>query len=254
MFRNLKHFTIVVLAFALLSTVAASALAAPTYQADQNIVETAVADGRFTTLVTALQEAELVETLEGEGPFTVFAPTDEAFEALPEGVLEALLADVPALTDVLLYHVVPGEVMAADVVNLDSADTVLGEPLTVTANDGNVMINDANVIITDIETSNGVIHVVDAVLVPEGVAASLESDSMEAEEPMAEGEAMEEEAAEETTMEESSAAAESESPEGLPSTGGSLTTTSFVIVGLVLVGMILALGGLALRVGIGMIK
>jgi len=134
--------------------------------AQMDIVDTAVADGRFTTLATALTEAGLIDTLKGEGPFTFFAPTDEAFNALPDGALEGLLADIPALTDVLLYHVVAGEVMAADVVQLDSADTVLGQPVDITVQDGNVFVNDAQVIITDIETDNGVIHVIDAVLLP----------------------------------------------------------------------------------------
>jgi len=133
---------------------------------DMDIVDTAVADGRFTTLATALTEAGLIDTLKGEGPFTVFAPTDDAFNALPDGALEGLLADIPALTDVLLYHVVPGKVMAADVVQLDSANTVLGKPVDITVQDGNVFVNDAQVIITDIETSNGVIHVIDSVLLP----------------------------------------------------------------------------------------
>ena len=132
-----------------------------------DIVDIAVNDGRFTTLVTALQAAGLVDTLKGEGPFTVFAPTDEAFAALPEGTLESLLADIPALTDVLLYHVVPGKVMATDVVNLDSADTVLGQPVSISTADGNVTVDGANVIITDIEGKNGVIHVIDAVIIPD---------------------------------------------------------------------------------------
>ena len=131
-----------------------------------DIVDTAVAAGSFTTLVTAVQAAGLVETLKGEGPFTVFAPTDAAFAALPEGTLEGLLADIPALTDILLYHVVPGKVMAADVVSLTSATTAQGSDLAILVEDGKVMINDAMVITTDIETSNGVIHVIDAVLIP----------------------------------------------------------------------------------------
>jgi transforming growth factor-beta-induced protein len=93
----------------------------------QTIVEIAVADGRFTTLVAALQAAELVDALSGDGPFTVFAPTDDAFAQLPEGTVEALLEDIPALTDILLYHVVSGAVLAEDVVTLDSAETLLGE-------------------------------------------------------------------------------------------------------------------------------
>ena len=134
-----------------------------------DIVDTAVADGRFTTLVTAVQAAELVDTLKGEGPFTVFAPTDDAFAALPEGTLETLLLpeNKQQLTDILLYHVVPGKVMAADVVGLTSAPTVLGKDATVKVEDGTVFLNDnVEIIITDIETSNGVIHVIDTVLLP----------------------------------------------------------------------------------------
>ena len=107
------------------------------------IVDIAVADGRFTTLVTAVQAAGLAETLSGEGPFTVFAPTDDAFAALPEGTVESLLADPEgALTDVLLYHVVDGAVMAETVVTLDSATTLEGEDVTITVEDGNVFLND----------------------------------------------------------------------------------------------------------------
>jgi uncharacterized surface protein with fasciclin (FAS1) repeats len=130
------------------------------------IVDVAVADGRFTTLVTALQAAGLVETLQGEGPFTVFAPTDEAFAKLPEGALDDLLANPDQLESVLLYHVVPGQVMAADVVTLNSADTVLGQPVSIRTEGSNVMVGEAQVIITDIPASNGVIHVIDSVLLP----------------------------------------------------------------------------------------
>jgi transforming growth factor-beta-induced protein len=142
------------------------ATAAEEEMAGPDIVDTAIANGSFTTLVAAVEAAGLVDTLKGEGPFTVFAPTDDAFNALPEGTVEALLADIPALTDVLLYHVVPGKVMAADVVNLSSADTALGKPVAIRVEDGNVFVNDAQVVITDIETSNGVIHVINAVLIP----------------------------------------------------------------------------------------
>ncbi|GJQ35251.1 MAG: hypothetical protein JETCAE01_12610 [Anaerolineaceae bacterium] len=133
-----------------------------------DIVDTAVADGRFTTLVAAVEAAGLVETLKGEGPFTVFAPTDDAFAALPEGTVESLLLpeNKQQLTDILLYHVVSGKVMAADVTGLESAATVLGKDIAIKVDMGNVYINEAKVIITDIETSNGVIHVIDAVLLP----------------------------------------------------------------------------------------
>jgi transforming growth factor-beta-induced protein len=133
----------------------------------KTIAEVAVADGRFTTLVAALGAANLVETLSGEGPFTVFAPTDDAFAKLPAGTVEGLLADVPALTNILLYHVVSGKVMAEDVVKLTEAATVQGQKVMVKVEDGKVFINNAQVIITDIVTKNGVIHVIDTVLLPE---------------------------------------------------------------------------------------
>ena len=135
----------------------------------QDIVDTAVADGRFTTLVAAVQAADLVNTLKGEGPFTVFAPTDDAFAALPVGTLDTLLLpkNKQQLTDILLYHVVPGKVMASDVIGLTSAATVLGKDVTIKVEDGKVYLNDtAQIIITDVETSNGVIHVIDSVLLP----------------------------------------------------------------------------------------
>ncbi|MFN2159753.1 MAG: fasciclin domain-containing protein [Anaerolineales bacterium] len=134
----------------------------------RSIVDIAVEDGRFSTLVTALQEAELVEALQAEGPFTVFAPTDDAFAALPEGTVEGLLADKEALTNVLLYHVVDGKVMAADVIDLDGqeVETLSGDKIMVALDGENVLINESKVIIPDIEASNGVIHVIDSVLLP----------------------------------------------------------------------------------------
>lgn len=141
-----------------------SAVAADAEKKD--IVDTAVAAGQFKTLVTAVKAAELVETLKGDGPFTVFAPTDEAFAKIPKEKLEGLLKDKKALTGVLTYHVVAGKVMADDVVKVDSAKTVQGQPVKVKAEDGKVMVNNAQVIKTDIVCSNGVIHVIDAVLMP----------------------------------------------------------------------------------------
>ncbi|WP_245960802.1 fasciclin domain-containing protein [Wenzhouxiangella sediminis] len=132
----------------------------------KNIVETAIAAGQFNTLVTAVQEAGLVETLSGEGPFTVFAPTDEAFAKIPEADLNALLADKEALTSVLTYHVVAGKVKAADVVNLSEAETVQGSTVDIKVEGDTVMIDNARVIQTDIMTSNGVIHVIDTVIMP----------------------------------------------------------------------------------------
>jgi uncharacterized surface protein with fasciclin (FAS1) repeats len=131
----------------------------------ENIVTTAVNAGSFTTLVAAVQAANLDPTLANDGPFTVFAPTDDAFAALPAGTVDALLQDIPALTDILLYHVVAGQVLAADVVSLSSATTLQGATVTIDASMG-VMVNDANVIQTDVLATNGVIHVIDRVLLP----------------------------------------------------------------------------------------
>ena len=133
-----------------------------------DIVATASSAGSFDTLVAAVQAAGLVETLQSDGPYTVFAPTDEAFAKLPEGTVEELLADPDQLRAILLYHVVPGKVMAADVVSLDSATTAQGSDVHIMLADGSVKINDAIVTATDIETSNGVIHVIDTVIIPRG--------------------------------------------------------------------------------------
>jgi uncharacterized surface protein with fasciclin (FAS1) repeats len=132
----------------------------------KDIVDTAVAAGSFTTLAKALDAAGLVDTLKGPGPFTVFAPTDAAFAKLPAGTLEKLLADREQLTKVLTYHVVAGNVQAADVVKLKSAKTVEGADVKITVKGKNVMVNQAHVVQTDIEASNGVIHVLDEVILP----------------------------------------------------------------------------------------
>jgi uncharacterized surface protein with fasciclin (FAS1) repeats len=156
-----------------LAAVAATALglavgSSSAYAADKDIVDTAVAAGQFKTLAAALTAADLVDTLKGPGPFTVFAPTDEAFAALPAGTVETLLKpeNKAKLTAILTYHVVAGKVMAADVVKLTEAKTVNGAPVVVKVDGGNVMINDAEVATADVEASNGVIHVIDAVLLP----------------------------------------------------------------------------------------
>lgn len=130
------------------------------------IVDIAVADGRFKTLVAAVEAAGLVDTLKSDGPFTVFAPTDDAFAALGDEAIAGLLADPETLSQILLYHVVPGRVMAADVGALESATTAQGEDIAITVDGDKVMVNGANVIITDIEADNGVIHVIDAVILP----------------------------------------------------------------------------------------
>ena len=134
----------------------------------RTIVDIAVEDSRFTTLVTALQEAGLVEALQAEGPFTVFAPTDDAFDALPEGALAGLLADKDVLTSVLLYHVLNGKVMSTQAIELDGQEVEMlsGDSIAISLDGETLKINDAAVIIPDIEASNGVIHVIDAVILP----------------------------------------------------------------------------------------
>jgi uncharacterized surface protein with fasciclin (FAS1) repeats len=134
----------------------------------KDIVDVAVENGSFNTLVAAVKAAGLVETLKGEGPFTVFAPTDAAFEKLPEGTVAMLLKpeNKDKLVSVLTYHVVAGKVMASDVVKVTSATTVQGQYVMVKVNGDKVMINDAHVVIADVKASNGVIHVIDTVLMP----------------------------------------------------------------------------------------
>jgi uncharacterized surface protein with fasciclin (FAS1) repeats len=134
----------------------------------KNIVETARDAGTFTTLIAAIDRAGLESTLAGEGPFTVFAPSDEAFAQLPDGTVDSLLAEPDKLAEVLTYHVVPGRVTAADVVGLATAPTVQGEALAVSV-DGSIHVDGARVISADVEASNGIIHVVDRVLLPAGV-------------------------------------------------------------------------------------
>ncbi|NVD07707.1 fasciclin domain-containing protein [Vibrio sp. JPW-9-11-11] len=133
-----------------------------------DIVDVAVENGSFNTLVAAVKAAGLVDTLKGEGPFTVFAPTDEAFAKLPEGTVESLLLpeNKDKLVAVLTYHVVAGKVMAADVVKLDKATTVQGQDVMVKTMGGSVMVDNANVVATDVKASNGVIHVIDQVILP----------------------------------------------------------------------------------------
>ena len=131
-----------------------------------DIVDTAVNAGSFSTLVAAIKAAQLVDTLKGAGPFTVFAPTDEAFAKLPEGTVDALLKDIPKLKKILTYHVVSGKVMAADVVKLKSATTVEGSDVKIDASNGGVKVNDATVATPDVAADNGVIHIIDTVLLP----------------------------------------------------------------------------------------
>lgn len=146
--------------------VLAAGLSASAGSAKKDIVDTAVAAGSFNTLATALKEADLIDTLKGKGPFTVFAPTDDAFAKLPPGTIEALLKDKAKLRAILTYHVVSGKVMAADVVKLNSAKTVNGQSVSIRLKDGAVLVDNARIIKTDIATSNGVIHVIDSVVLP----------------------------------------------------------------------------------------
>ncbi len=147
-----------------------AAFAAPAFAAEKDIVDTAVAAGKFKTLVAAVKAADLVDTLKGDGPFTVLAPNDEAFEKLPEGTVETLLKpeNKEKLIAILKYHVIPAKAMAADVVKLDGKNvkTVEGKTVAIKVEDGKVMIGKAKVIKTDIACTNGVIHVIDTVLIP----------------------------------------------------------------------------------------
>ena len=134
-----------------------------------DIVDTAMSAGTFSTLVTAITVAGLDTALKSPGPFTVFAPSDDAFSKLPSGTVESLLEDIPTLRKVLEYHVVSGKVMASDVVSLDKATTLAGEDVKITASGSSVKVNDAQVVTPDVETDNGVIHIIDTVLLPGSV-------------------------------------------------------------------------------------
>jgi len=134
--------------------------------AKNDIVQTAISAGDFTTLVTALSEADLVSALEAEGPYTVFAPTDEAFKKLPKDVLNNLLNDKEALKNVLLYHVVSGDITSKQIVKLNEAMTLNGSDIKIKVDDGKVMVNDSQVVGADVLASNGIIHVIDTVLLP----------------------------------------------------------------------------------------
>ncbi|MGF1817068.1 fasciclin domain-containing protein [Vibrio splendidus] len=138
------------------------------HEMKKDIVDVAAENGSFNTLVAAVKAADLVDTLKGEGPFTVLAPTDKAFAALPEGTVDMLLKpeNKDKLVAVLTYHVIPGKIMAAEVMKLNSAVTVQGGAVMIAIDDGNVTIDNAKVILPDVEASNGVIHVIDAVLLP----------------------------------------------------------------------------------------
>ncbi len=161
---SLRLATLSALIFALVTAVAI----AGEYKSQKkmDIVDTAVSAGSFNTLVEAVKAADLVETLKGEGPFTVFAPTDDAFAKIPSKDLQALLADKDALSKILTYHVVPGKVTAAEIKNMMSAKTVEGSSITIDHSYG-VKVDDAKVVKADIMTSNGIIHVIDTVIIPQ---------------------------------------------------------------------------------------
>ena len=179
----MSRFTLVLL----VATMVAAQYALPVYSDDgtcgkgcakgKDIVDTAVSAGQFKTLAAALKAADLVETLKGKGPFTVFAPTDKAFEKLPEGTVETLLKpeNKEKLTAILTYHVVPGKVLAADVVKLSEAKTVQGSKVQIAVRNGKVKVNNAKVTATDIEASNGVIHVINRVILPPEKSARVEA-------------------------------------------------------------------------------
>lgn len=157
-----KTFTIALAAAAMATTSPADVQAQ-----DGDIVAVAQAAGGFETLLAAATAADLVATLQSEGPFTVFAPTDEAFAKIPQAQLQALLEDKEALQKVLLYHVVPGRVAASQVVNLNTAETAAGQNVTILVENGSVKVDNANVVATDIQATNGIIHVIDQVILPE---------------------------------------------------------------------------------------
>jgi len=168
---NIKHKAKIAIATLALGAFTVSATSADNAEKNKDaksIVEIAVANDDFSTLVAALKAADLVDVLAGEGPFTVFAPTNAAFDKLPEGTLEELLKEEnkESLVAVLLYHVVPGKAMAADVVGMDSATTVQGSDVTIAVDGETVTVDEATVVAVDIEASNGVIHVIDTVIVP----------------------------------------------------------------------------------------
>lgn len=234
----------------------------PAVAQDADIVDTAIAAGDFTILVAAVEAAGLVDALKGDGPFTVFAPTDAAFNALPEGTIPALLADPSGdLTQILLYHVLDGKVMAAEVTDGLEVTMLQGSPVVFSVADGVAKINDATIIVTDIETSNGVIHVIDAVILPPAEMAEATATPVAEEEPAATETpvAEEEAAATETPVAEEEAAAtatpvaeeepaatatpvaeeEAPAPEVMPETGGNFGSNPliFVVIAAAVVGL-----------------
>jgi uncharacterized surface protein with fasciclin (FAS1) repeats len=165
-FLKSTSFHVALASLLLVGAIQVSISAGDKYKSSKDIIETAADAGQFKTLAVALTEAGLIETLKGDGPFTVFAPTDEAFAKIPKGTLDNLLKNKEQLTKVLLYHVVPGKVTAEQVVKANEAKTVEGANVKIVVKDGTVMIDNAKVVKTDIMASNGVIHVIDTVIMP----------------------------------------------------------------------------------------
>jgi uncharacterized surface protein with fasciclin (FAS1) repeats len=170
MMKNVALYALLVSATLLVGVCMGASNSMDTSPGGKNIVDTAIAAGNFKTLVTALQAAGLADTLKGDGPFTVFAPTDEAFAKIPKDQLNALMANKTLLIALLTYHVVPGKVMSTDLKNGMTIKTVPGENLIISLANGGVMVNDAKVVQADIVSTNGVIHAIDTVLIPMVVA------------------------------------------------------------------------------------
>lgn len=250
-----KHINLTIISLML---VGLATLSSTAFAQGDDIIDVAISDGRFTTLITALQTAELVDTLREDGPFTVFAPTDKAFAELPDGVLEVLLDNPEQLKKLLLYHVVPGKIEAAEVMELSSAKTAFGEAVTINVDGDEVNINGANVVIPDIEATNGVIHIINAVLIPQTDGS--EAEEVMAEESMAQEASMDNSMAEETMAETEETAmddkatmtddqAETPATEGaeMPASGGDVPFVVYTIFALLVAGLALIGGGVAVR-------
>lgn len=249
-FINLTIITLMLMVLATLSSTA--------FAEGDDVIDVAISDGRFTTLITALQTAELVDTLREDGPFTLFAPTDQAFADLPDGVLQVLLDNPEQLKKLLLYHVVPGKIEAAEVMDLSSANTIFGEAVTINVDGDEVNINGANVVVSDVEASNGVIHVINAVLIPQTDGS--QAKAVTAEESMAQEASMDKSMAKETMAETEEAAlddkatmtddeAKTPATEGaeMPTSGGDVPFVVYTIFALLAAGLALIGGGVAVR-------
>jgi uncharacterized surface protein with fasciclin (FAS1) repeats len=163
----LKNIKLVALLVAFIASTSFASTIVGNEEVDKDIIAIATEAGSFSTLATALKEANLIQALQSEGPFTVFAPTDEAFAKLPEGTIENLLKDKDALTEILMYHVVSGNFSSKDVAQYSSAKTLSNNVFNIEAKDDHILIDNAKVITADVKASNGTIHIIDSVLIPE---------------------------------------------------------------------------------------